>query len=126
VQAREKLRGPLADFREAMSAFVADIEESPHSPTFQRRIERLVAARVKPAITALEQEIRTSRDSFIAKCVRNTQTGSIPIVASLFAGLPASLVVGISAGVVTFEAAIETYLEVRRKKRNGLTLFLNA
>lgn len=126
VQAREKLGGPLRDFREAMSAFVADIEESPHSPRFQRQIERIVAGRIKPAITALEQEIRTSRDSFIAKCVRNTQTGSIPIVASLFAGLPASLVVGISAGVVTFEAAIETYLEVRRKKRNGLTLFLRS
>jgi hypothetical protein len=124
IAAREKLHAQLADFRNAMAAIVGEIEGTPYDPAFQGRIERAVATKVRPAIEALEREIRTSRDSFIAKFVRNAQTGTVPIVASIFAGLPASAVIAISAGVLTFEAAIESYLDVRRKRRNGLSILL--
>ena len=87
-------------------------------------VERIVATKVRPGITALENEIRTSRDGFVGKVIRNTQAGTIPIIGSIFVGLPASAVIAISAGVLTFEAAAETYLELSRKKRNGFALLL--
>lgn len=124
LEARGKLKEQLDSFREAMRAFAGEINESPYDTKFHQRVERIVATKVQPAITALEREVRTSRDSFVAKCVRNVKTGSVPIMASVVIGLPASVVVGLSAGVLTFEAALETYLEVRAKKRHGLTLFL--
>lgn len=124
LTAREKLAEQLDEFRRAMAALAAAIEESPYDAQFERRVEQIVATKVRPAITALEQEIRTSRDGFIAKCVRNTQVGTVPIIGSIFAGLPASAVIAISAGLLTFEAAIETYMEISRKRRNGFTLLL--
>jgi hypothetical protein len=124
LEARDKLKDQLRDFREAMRAFAGEIDESPYDAKFQQKIERVVATKVQPAITALDREIRTSRDSFVARFMRNVKTGSVPIVASVFVGLPAAVIVGLSAGVLTVEAAIETYLEVRNKKRHGLTLFL--
>jgi hypothetical protein len=122
--AREKLAEQLDQFRQAMAALSAEIEESPYDVNFSREVERILAARVKPAITALENEIKTSRDRFITRFIRNAQVGTVPVVGSIFAGLPASSVIAISAGVLTFEAAIETYMEITRKKRNGLTLLM--
>lgn len=124
LAARDKLKDQLDGFREAMRAFAGEIEESPHDQEFHRRVERIVSTRVQPAITALQREVRTSRDSFVAKCVRNVQAGAVPIIGSVLVGLPASVIIGLSAGVLTFEAALETYLDVRAKKRHGLTLFL--
>jgi hypothetical protein len=122
--AREKLAEQLEGFRRAMAALAAEIEQSPYDADFGRRVEQIIATKVKPAIAALENEIRTSRDGFVSKCIRNTQAGTVPVVGSILAGLPASVVIAISAGVLTFEAAIETYLEISRKKRNGFTLLL--
>jgi hypothetical protein len=124
LTAREKLAEQLEDFRQAMAALAAEIEESPYDTGFTQRVERTIATRVRPAIAALENEIKTSRDGFITKFIRNTQAGTLPVVGSILAGLPASAVIAISAGVLTFEAAIETYLEISRKKRNGFTLLL--
>ena len=122
--AREKLAEQLDQFRQAMASLAAEIAESPYDANFGLQVERIIRSRVKPAIAALEDEIRTSRDGFITKVIRNAQVGTVPVVGSIFAGLPASAVIAISAGVLTFEAAIEAYIELTRKKRNGLTLVL--
>jgi hypothetical protein len=124
LMAREKLAGPLYQFRQAMASLAAEISESPYDANFGLQIERIIRSKVKPAIAALEDEIRTSRDGFITKVIRNAQVGTVPVVGSIFAGLPASAVIAISAGVLTFEAAVETYMELTRKKHNGLTLLL--
>lgn len=124
LEARKKLRGPLEAFREAMASLSSEVETLPYEATYPRHIERIVATKVRPGITALENEIRTSRDGFVGKVIRNTQAGTIPIIGSIFVGLPASAVIAISAGVLTFEAAAETYLELSRKKRNGFALLL--
>jgi len=55
---------------------------------------------------------------------RVTDTGSIPIVASMTAGLPATAVLGLGAGLLTIEAAIETWREVRTHHKNGLSFLL--
>lgn len=83
-----------------------------------------MATKVRPAVEALETELQKTRDAFLTKIVRNAQTGSIPIVASMFAGLPAEAVLGLSAGVLTIEAAIETWREAKRHRKNGLSLLL--
>jgi hypothetical protein len=124
LRAREKLREQLTAFREAMAGLSAEIQELPYDVEYRRRVEQVIVSRVKPAIAALENEIRTSRDGFITKVLRNTQVGTVPVVGSILAGLPASAVIAASAGVLTFEAAIETYMELSRKKRNGFTLLL--
>jgi hypothetical protein len=124
LEAREKLRGPLEAFRQAMAALAAEVETLPYEPAYPQHIERMVATKVRPAITALEDEIRTSRDGFVSKVIRNTQVGTIPVIGSICVGLPASTVIAISAGVLTFEAVAETYFEISRKKRNGFALLL--
>ena len=124
LEARCKLDDRLSAFREAMLALAADIQESPYDETFMERVERTIASRVRPAVRNLENEIQKSRDSFVSKCLRNIQTGAIPIAASIFAGLPTEAVIAVSAGVLSLGAAMETYREIKRVKANGLTLLL--
>jgi hypothetical protein len=124
LEARSVLHKHLAAFREAMRSFAAEIEESPYDAVFSEKLERIIAAKIRPAVRSLENEIQKSRDSFISKCLKSAQTGALPIAASIFAGLPIAAVLAISAGVLTFSAAIETYQDVRRTKNNGLTLLL--
>jgi hypothetical protein len=124
LETRERLRASLENFRSQMAAFAAQINATPYSKDLLREIENTVAGKVRPAVDALENEIQKSKDSFVMKVIRNAKTGSIPIVASMFAGLPASAVLGLSAGILTIEAAIETWQEVKRHKKNGLSLLI--
>jgi hypothetical protein len=124
LEARERLRAPLENFRSQMSAFAAQIDAAPYNKELSREIENTVAAKVRPAVAALETEVQKTQDAFLTKVVRNAQTGSIPIVASMFAGLPAEAVLGLSAGILTIEAAIETWREAKRHRKNGLSLLL--
>ena len=124
LETREHLRGSLENFRSQMSAFATQIKETPYSKDLLREIENTAVGKVRPAVEALEKEIQKSKDSFLMKVIRNANTGSIPIVASMLAGLPASAILGLSAGVLTIEAAIETWQEVRGHKKNGLSLLL--
>jgi hypothetical protein len=124
LEARYKLQEQLTMFRQAMASFAAEIDESPYQPQFHRRIEEILASKIRPAVEALKTEIQKSRDAFIVRFLKNAQTGSIPIVALMFAGLPASAVIAVSAGIMTMEAAITTYREIKRTRRNGLSLLL--
>jgi hypothetical protein len=124
LHARERLRGSLENFRAQMSAFAAQISATPYSKDLLREIENTVATKVRPAVEAIDTEIQKTKDAFITKLVRNAQTGSIPIVASMLAGLPAEAVLGLSAGILTIEAAIETWREAKRHRKNGLSLLL--
>lgn len=124
LHTRERLRGSLENFRAQMSAFAAQISATPYSKDLLREIENTVATKVRPAVEAIDTEIQKTKDAFLTKLVRNAQTGSIPIVASMLAGLPAEAVLGLSAGILTIEAAIETWREAKRHRKNGLSLLL--
>jgi hypothetical protein len=124
LEARERLKTPLVRFRDAMRTFAAEIDETPYDANLMRRIEDTVASKIKPAVESLEKELQTSRDDFVSKCLRNLRAGTVPLLASIFVGLPTSAVIAIGAGVMTFEAAIETLREIRRTRNNGLSVLL--
>jgi len=124
LETRHRLRDSLDNFRSQMLAFAAQIEAMPYSKDLLRQVENTVATKVCPAVEALETELQKTRDGFLTKVIRNAQTGSIPIVASMFAGLPPEAVLGLSAGILTVEAAIETWRDSKRQRKNGLTLLL--
>lgn len=124
LETRHRLRGSLENFRSQMLAFAAQIEAIPYSKDLLREVENTIATKVRPAVEALETELQKTRDGFLTKVIRNAQTGSIPIVASMFAGLPAEAVLGLSAGILTLEAAIETWRDSKRLRKNGLTILL--
>ncbi|XXT14944.1 toll/interleukin-1 receptor domain-containing protein [Sorangium sp. So ce429] len=124
LAARKRLDEPLLSFRSAMLSLAAEIDESPYDHLFFKRIEHALNLRIRPAVEALRREVQRSQDSFAAKFLRNVQAGSIPIVGLVLAGLPPSAVIAMGAGVLTAEAAIETYRDVRAVKRNGFSLLL--
>jgi hypothetical protein len=74
-------------------------KRTPYSKELLREIENTAVGKVGPAVDALKNELQKSKDSFLMKVIRNANTGSIPIVASMFACLPASAVLGLSAAV---------------------------
>ena len=75
-------------------------------------------------MNALQRELERSRDAFVGRVLKNIQQGTVPMVGLLFAGLPASSVIAISAGVVTLEAALHARKEMKATKQNGLSLLL--
>lgn len=124
LEARYKLKDQLEEFRYSMNVFASEITESQFDSNFLLKVENTISSKVRPAVKELELKIRKSKDDFINKCIGNIKTSSIPIAASIFAGLPAEAVIAISAGVLTFSAAFETYNEIKRNKSNGLTFLL--
>ncbi|WP_438038864.1 toll/interleukin-1 receptor domain-containing protein [Sorangium sp. So ce128] len=124
LEARERLSEHLLSFRSAMLSLAAEIDESPYDQLFPKRVEHVLSVRIRPAVEALRREIQRSQDSFVVKFLRNVQVGSIPIVGLVLAGLPPSAVIAMGAGVLTAEAAIETYRDVKAIRRNGFSLLL--
>lgn len=124
LEARARLAEQLRLFRDAMLSLAAEIDESPYDQLFSRRVETILNAKIRPAVETLRREIQRSQDSFVAKFLRNVQAGAVPVVGLVLAGLPPSAVIAMGAGVLTAEAAIETYREVKAVKRNGFSLLL--
>lgn len=124
LRAREKLEGPLVDFRTEIAALSVKIENEPYSENFAKEIDDITLNQIRPAVQAMEKEIRTSKDSFVSRVLKNAQTGSIPIAATLFVGLPPEAVLAISAGVLTVEAALNTYQKIEQAKMNGFSVLL--
>jgi len=124
IEARVKLSGPLGDFRDAMRSYAAEIDTTSYSPELRQSLDKILHSKIKPAVKSIEQEVQKSRDSFVSKYLRNIRVGSVPVVASIFAGLPTTSVLAIGAGFMTIEAAIETRNDIKRSKNNGLRIFL--
>ena len=124
LEARHKLSEQLSQFRNAMASLAAEIDESPFDSLFLKKIENILASETRPAVQSINLEIQRSRDTFIIKCLRNAQTGSIPIVALIFAGLPPSAVIALSAGLMSIETALETCREIKHARCNSLSLLL--
>jgi hypothetical protein len=124
LDARQRLAEPLLLFRHAMLSLAAEVDESPYDQSFQKRIENIVNAKIRPAVETLKREIERSRDSFVVRFLRNVQAGTVPVVGLVLAGLPPSAVIALGAGVLTVQAAIETYHDIKAVKRNGFSLLL--
>jgi hypothetical protein len=126
LEFRDKLRDDLAEFRGAMRSLSWAIDLNDRLDRLDQQIQKVVEADVEPRIAALKKKLATSKDRFVHRLVRNVKTGTVPLVATLWAGLPVPYLLAISAGVVTLEALLETKIDIDQAKNdvNGLSFLL--
>jgi hypothetical protein len=126
LELRVKAKDELQGFRVGLSQFAATLRDVPFNdlPTAARS---LAAKEVEPALEELKRKLRLSRDKFLLRVVQGFKStqATIPLIATVFLGLPIWLGCLISAGATIGEAALTTYFEQRdMREKNGLSFLL--
>lgn len=127
LQFREKKTDELENFRVEMRKLVTEIESNPWDSDFPKYISDIVDSKVKPALREVENEIRGCRDSFWADATKTiAKVGPLPIVGSVFAGVPPHVALGLGATLSGLTLILERWAKMRKIKRNGWAFLLDA
>jgi hypothetical protein len=126
LELRAKANDELQGFRVGLSLLAATLRDVPFNdlPTAARS---LAAKEVEPALEDLKRKLCLSRDKFLLRVVQGFKStqATIPLIATVFLGLPIWLGCLISAGATIGEAALATYFERRdMREQNGLSFLL--
>jgi hypothetical protein len=125
-QLRDKCKDQLLLFRQELLKMAAEIEANPWEPAFEQHLTRYIDSKVRPAVLDLEKKLRDQRRSLgLVILEKATTTAPVPLLVSVFTGMPIEWVLPASMGVVTLKEVL-SYLDNRSKlKRNGLSFLLN-
>lgn len=124
---REKRAEELANFRIEMRKLIIEIEQSPWDSSFSEYVSNVVDSKVKPALKRVENEIRGCKDAFWADAIKTiAKVSPLPIVGSVFVGVPAHVALGLGATLASLTLALEQWAKVRKVKRNGWAFLLDA
>lgn len=127
LEARTKMADELQGFRTEVAALSTEIKSNPFDKDFPREVESIIAGKVNPTINALRRKLETASDKLLIKLAKQLKSPKsyVPLLASTLANVPAVYMIAVSCGLVTAEAALETYFE-RREAMNstGLSFLL--
>lgn len=123
---REKMNDELQAFKSHLNQAAFQLQTLPVSevPT---AVNQIVENNILPALNDLKKSLKTSNDKFILRVVKGLRSAeaTIPLIGSIFVGLPLWLGIALSAGAAVSEAAVETYFERRElRENNGLSFLL--
>ncbi len=124
---RQKLRPELEDFRSRMFQLCASIEAEPWGEAFEAEVLRVVETEVRPSIRALRRSVKSSRLRFLRRLLSEVKSikASIPLVGTVFVGLPVEVGLLGSAAAVFSSATYDTWLENHlEENRSGLSFLL--
>jgi hypothetical protein len=127
LEFRKRRASELQDFQQAMRELQTEIESTPWDEQYQKQVLDVIDSSIKPAMRKLENEIRGCRDAFWADAVKAVaQVSPLPIVGSLFAGVPAHVAVGLGAAFAGLSLVLEKWAKMKTIKRNGWALLFDA
>ncbi|MFF4896270.1 hypothetical protein [Streptomyces sp. NPDC001068] len=124
-QLREKCGDQLVPFRQEVLKMASEIETNPWDPEFERHLTRYIDTKVRPALNDLEERLRDLRRGLgLVMIEKATTTAPLPLLVSVFTGMPVEWILPASLGVVSLKEAL-SYANNRSKlKRNGLSFLL--
>jgi hypothetical protein len=128
LELRESLGDELEAFRTEMYRFAAQMSAAATLSDVQNEAEQILYESIRPALRDLRAKLSMSRNKFLHRVVKDVKSmkPTIPIIGSLFVGLPLWMGVALSAGVVALDAFLDTYFEMREtKEMNGLSFLLD-
>lgn len=126
VELRTRLSEQLDDFRLQLGEASTQLQACNMSE-MRAIADDITNNRIAPALMELEKKLRLSNDKFFQRVFKGliSAKSSIPLIGTVFVGLPLWLGVAVSAGATITEAAIETYFEKREAREgNGLSFLL--
>ncbi len=106
---------------------ITEIESNPWDSDFPKYVSDIVDSKVKPALKEVENEICGCRDAFWADATKTiAKVSPLPIVGSVFAGVPSHVALGLGATLSGLTLILERWAKMRKIKRNGWTFLLDA
>jgi hypothetical protein len=122
LELKRRMAGELERFRYEMTKFAAEVQATPLDESYEKEIERVIAAKINPAKADVEAKLRGVDRKFAVRIIKGAKAGTVPIIATLFAGIPLPYVLALSAGVITLEALWEARVERKEiTNANGLS-----
>jgi hypothetical protein len=122
LELKERMPSELERFRYEMTKFAAEVQATPIEESYEKEIERIIAIKINPAKADIEVKLKGMNRKFAGRIMKGAKAGAVPIVATLFAGVPLSYVLALSAGVITLEALWEDHVERKEiTNTNGLS-----
>jgi hypothetical protein len=122
---RTEMKDELIAFRHEIFAFTEHIKSEPWTPSFQKEVEYTANHRIESVVSDLRRKLESSQKDVIARAMKNVTPKVLPVLGSIWAGIPLMLVMAVTAGLVSIETALNYYFE--RKKilqSNGLSLLI--
>ncbi|HZO67491.1 MAG TPA: hypothetical protein VFB74_21040 [Kribbellaceae bacterium] len=125
-QLRDKGRDQLVPFRRELVKMATEIEANAWEPAFERHLARYIEATVRPALLDLENRLRDlKRDLGLVLLEKSATTAPLPLLVSVFTGMPVEWVLPASVGVVWLKEALGYAVQRSRMQRNGLSFLLH-
>lgn len=122
LELKQRMASELERFRYEMTKFAAEVQATPLDESYEKEIERIIAVKINPAKADVEAKLRGVDRKFAVRIIKGAKAGTVPIVATLFAGIPLPYVLALSAGVITLEALWEAHVERKEiTNTNGLS-----
>lgn len=126
LELRTALGGELAAFRDEVFALAESIKMRSWDSEFRNEVDYTIKHKIEPIVRDLQRKLKSNRQEAVLRALK---IGSAPtvlsVLASIWAGMPAILVMAVVAGLVSIETALGYYSQ-REKiyQSNGLSLLL--
>jgi uncharacterized protein len=129
LEIRHRFDESLQSFRLRVSQLAADISASVADAEFYRQCHATLEKDILPAVLELSKEMKLSKAQVIKRAIDSAASfkPAVPFVISAFAPLPIYAAALVSAGIMSFDVAMDVY--INRKNRlynNGVAYILNS
>ena len=123
---RKKRRKELEVFRQKMQSLLSEIEETPWDKRFAKRVRDIVDKEVKPSLQQIEYQLLNCKDAFWKDAVEKvSKVGPLPVVASLFTGVPTHVAVALGASLAGLTVILDQWAKRKKIKRNGWAFLID-
>lgn len=123
---KEKRAETIEDFKIQMRKLASAIQVNPWDKEFRKHAAAAIQTEVRPALNELKKEInRYGREFWLDALKTGATTAPIPIVGSIWAGIPPELALAIGLGVSGLTFLIEKTLARKSISANGFSVLLD-
>ena len=122
LEARYQLRNELAAFRAEIRKLQFDFTREFGLDKVFREGRAIADARLTPRVREIEGKVRTGRIRALRRLTEALEKPGayVPLVGSVFAGVPLEIALALSVGLVSARVALETWEEHKQVANDGL------
>lgn len=122
LEVRHQLRDELAAFRSELQRLQFDFTKEFGADKVFRDGRAIADARLTPRVREIEGKVKSSRIRVLRRLLEALEKPGayVPLVGSLFAGVPLEIAIGLSVGLISARVALEALEEHKLVANDGL------